>query len=264
MRVLTRDPERARSLLGAGAEIVPGDLSEPSSVRPALEGVERVYLATNGGDQALMEFNLIEAAKDAGVRRIVKVSLVGATHDTFVEPRRVHAAVEETVAASGIPATVLRASVFTDNFLDSADAIGGPGAIYGAAGDGRVAFVDARDIAAVAVEALTGEGHEGETYDVTGPEALTFAEAAEDIGAGIGRVVRYVELPDEDFSGALSGAGIPDEFVEIYSQGQRAAWEGTFAEVRGTVEELTGKPARTVEEFARDHAAALAGAKAFG
>jgi len=260
VRVLTRDPERARALLGAGAEVVAGDLTDPSSLGPALQGVETVYLATNRGDQALMESTLIEAATGAGVRHIVKISLVGATRDTFVALARTHAAIEGTLAASGIPATVLRANYFMDNFLGSADTIAGQGAVYGAAGDGKFAFVDARDIAAVAVTALTEGGHEGKTYAITGPEALTFAEAADKIGAGIGREVRYVDLPDADFQGALAGAGLPGALVEIYAQGHRAARLGVYAEVTGAVEELTGARARTLEAFAHDYADAFMGA----
>ena len=93
VRVLTRDPERARGIVGEGAEIVRGDLTDPPTLGPALEGVHRAYLATNAGDQVTMETNLIEAAEEAGVRRIVKLSLVGASPDSPVALQRVHAAI---------------------------------------------------------------------------------------------------------------------------------------------------------------------------
>lgn len=264
VRVLSRDPENARGLLGEGVEIVEGDLMDPSSLAPALAGVEKAYLATNNDDQALMESNFIEAAGEARVRHIVKVSVVGATHDNFVVLARAHAAIEEKLSASGIPATILRPYWFMENFLGSADTIAGQGTIYGSAGDGKVAFVDSRYTAAIAVEALTGEGHEGKEYAISGPEALTFAEAAEKIGAGIGREVDYVDMPEEDFKGALTGAGLPEMVTELFTQIFRNARIGTFAGTTGTIEELTGCPARKLEDFARDHADALTGAAVSG
>ena len=254
MRVLTRDPESARGLLGEGAEIVGGDLTDPRSLAPALVGVEKAYLATSHGDQALMESNFIDAAKEAGVRHIVKVSVIGATHDNFVVLGQVHAAIENKLAASGIPATILRPYWFMENFLGSADTIANQGAIYGSAGDGKVAFVDSRDTAAVAVEALAGQGHEGKEYAPSGPEALTFAEAAEKIGAGIGK----------DFKGALTGKGLPETIAEMFVQINRDARIGTFAEPTGAVEEVTGRPARGLEDFARDHTDAFTGAAVSG
>jgi len=260
VRALTRDLAQARTLLGEGAEIVAGDLTDPSSLGRALRGVERAYLATNGGDQVLMETNFIAAAKDAGVRRLVKLSGILATRPTFNVYAQAHATIEERLAASGIPATVLHPNWFMENFLGSASTIAGEGTVYGAAADGRVAFVDARDIAAVAVATLTESGHEGKIYAITGPEALTFAQAASKIGAGIGRAVRYVDLPDADFQGTLVGAGTPTELVELYAQSFRGARHGIFAEATGAVEALTGAAPRSLEMFARDHAGAFTGA----
>ena len=267
VRVLTRNAENARDLLGnpgKDVEIIEGDLTDPPSFASALEGVEKAYLATNNGDQALMESNFIEAAKNAGVHHIVKVSVIGATHDNFVVLAQAHAAIEDKLAASGIPATILRPYWFMENFLGSADTIAGQGAIYGAAGSGKVAFVDSRDTAAVAVRALTEEGHEGKEYAISGPEALTFTEAAEKIGASVGKEVKYVDMADEDFKGALTGAGLPEMVAEIFTQINRNARTGTFAETTNIVEELTGRPARTLEDFAHDHADTFTGAAVSG
>jgi uncharacterized protein YbjT (DUF2867 family) len=197
------------------------------------------------------------------VRHLVKISGVLASRPTFNQFAEAHAAIEKKLVTSGIPATILRPNWFMENFLGSAESVAKEGAIYGAAGDSKVAFVDGRDIAAVAVVALTEEGHAGKTYVVTGPEPLTFAEAAGRIGTGIGRNVAFMDMSEEAFESALSGAGLPDAFVYLFAQGFRAARAGIFAEVTGTVEELTGRPPRTLEEFAHDHAGTFAGA-AFG
>ncbi len=259
VRALTRDPARARGLLGPEVEIVAGDLTDPSSLGPALRGVARVYLATNGGDQVLMESNAIEAARRAEVGHIVNLSGILATYPTFNVYAKAHAIVEERLAASGIPATILHPNWFMENFLGAADSIATQGAIYGAASEGRVAFVDARDIAAVAVAALTQDGHMGKTYAITGPEALTFPEAAGRIGAGIGRPVHYMDLPDADFRGALAGASVPEDYIELFAQGYRAARHGVFAEATSTVREVIGTQPRTLEAFARDYADAFTG-----
>lgn len=100
VRVLTRDPDAAQQILIDGAQIVRGDLTDPASLSPAFEGVDRAYLATNGGDQVLMESNFIEAARDTGVRHIVKVSVIGATHDNFVVLAQGHAVIEDSNSKS--------------------------------------------------------------------------------------------------------------------------------------------------------------------
>ena len=146
-----------------------------------------------------------------------------------------------------------------ENFLGAADSIATQGAIYGAAGDGRVAFVDARDIAAVAVKALVEDGHVGKIYTISGPTALTFAEAAREIGTGIGREARYADLPDADLRGALSSAGVPGDFIEVYSEGYRTARLGLYDRVTSTIEELTHAQPRTLQGFARDYAGVFAG-----
>lgn len=254
VRAVSRDPERAKQLLPVGVEIVAGDLTNADAVTRVLQGVDKVYLATNGADFYDAETNLIRGAQAASIRHIVKVSVIGASFDNFVVLAQAHAAIEQQLAASGIPATLLRPNWFMENFFGSASTIIQQGAIYGSADEGKVAFIDSRDTAAVAVAALTVSGHEGKEYQLSGPEALTFAEAAQRIGQGLGRDIHYVNLPEQDFQQALIGGGVPAEFTDIFLQINRNAREGNLSKVTDTVATLTGQSARTLEAFAHDYA----------
>ena len=258
VRALTRQAHHARTLLPASIDIVEGDLTDADTAARVLRGVDKVYLATNGNDSVVAETTLIRAARAARVQQIVKVSVIGATPQNFVVLAQAHAAIEQELRAADIPATILRPNWFMENFFGAADTIKSQGATYGSAGDGKVAFVDSRDTAAVAVMALLGKGHEGKEYQITGPEALTFAEAAQRIGKGIGRQVAYVNLSDENFQAALLGAGLPAQVAEIFLQINRNAREGNLAQVTNTVAELTGAPARSLEAFAHDYQAVFA------
>ena len=257
LRVFSRNAAHAATLLPTGVQIVQGDLAMPDQIGAALAGVERVFLTTNSDDkQVEIETRAIEAIQKAHVQHLVKVSVIGASPTHYVAYAQFHAAIEAKLAAAGVPATILRPNWFSENFFGSAQTIA-QGALYGSAGDGRVAFVDSRDTAAVAVAVLTNDGHTGKSYQITGPQALTFAEAAQQIGVGLGRPVSYVNLADTDFQSALVEAGLPNEVAGLVIQINRNAREGNLAEVTTTVRDLTGSPARTLEEFARDHAEAF-------
>lgn len=255
VRALTRNAQHAATMLPSSIELVEGDLTDADTAARVLRGVDKVYLATNGNDFFVAETMLIRAARQARIQHIMKVSVIGASPQNFVVLAQAHAGIEQELQASDIPATILRPNWFMENFFGAADTIKSQGATYGSAGNGKVAFVDSRDTAAVAVAALLGQGHEGKEYQITGPEALTFAEAAERIGQGIGQQVQYVNLSDDQFHAALVGAGVPAEGADIYAQINRNAREGNLSQVTNVVADLTGAPARALETFARDYRA---------
>ena len=239
VRALVRDAEKAKNLLPPSVELIVGDLASEGDVRRALDGADKIYLAVGDTpDQQQLEINVVDEAEAAGVAHIVKTSMLGANPDATMTFARWHAAVEQHIAGTGILTTMLRPNWFHQNFLESAVTISREGALYGAAGDARLAFIDARDIAAVAVIALTEEGHEGAEYYLTGPESLTYKEAAERLAAGIGRTVKYVQLDDADYRAGLLAAGVPqwlaDGLVEL-EQGNRA---GLWTDVSPNVETL--------------------------
>jgi uncharacterized protein YbjT (DUF2867 family) len=259
VRVLSRDGERARALLGPAPEIVVGDLSDPDLVTKLLQGADGAFVTTPGSpDQPALENGVLDAAVAAGLHRIVRVSVIGADPAHHVRYARWQADIEQHTAGLDLPVTLLRPNWFAENFLGSAPTISSHGALYGSAGDGRVGFVDSRDTAAVAVVTLLEDGHDGREYVVTGPAALTFAEAAEQLGEGLGRPVAYVDLPDAQLEQALLDASLPPELAADVVAINRNAREGNLDTATSTVQDVTGRPSRSLAAWARDNASAFA------
>ena len=264
VRVVSRRAGHVPDVLGREVaevlEVVEGDVRDRNLLAAALDGVERAFVTLPGSaDQAELEAGVYEAAARAGLRQLVKISVIGPAEDHVVPYARYQFEAERALAASGVPATIVRPNWFAENFLGSAPTIAGQGAVYGSAGDGRVAFVDSRDTAAVTAHVLTTPGHEGREYVVTGPESLTFAEAAARIGEGLGRQVTYVDLDDDAFAAALTQAGLPPEVGAAVVAINRNARRGALAGVSSTVPDLLGRPATPLARWASDNAGAFSG-----
>ena len=252
VRVLTRDPERARDLLGDGAELVMGDFTKPATLAQAVAGVERVYLVTPGApDQVEQERNVVEAARRGGVSHIVKQSVIGASVESPSALVRWHAEAERAVEASRLSYTFVRPTLFMQL---AAELVGADGAIYSSVGEARLGFVDTRDVAAVAIAGLTSRWHEGKTYTVTGPEALTWREAAARLSS-TDRPVRYVPVPEEAARQSLASF-MPEWRVEPTLEFNREIAGGLMDAVTGAVEAVTGARPRSFADFVRDMAAA--------
>lgn len=222
------------------------DWQRPETYAPALKGSDAVYLVTPSGveDPSDMVAGLLEAAKAAGVRRVVAVSSMGVEFPG--EPADSgRLKLERQVAASGLEWTVLRPGGFNQNF--SEDFLR-PGIVHmdmlsTATGDGRVGFLDAGDIAAVAAAALSEDRHGGATYTITGPEALSFAEAAAIIGGAAGRPIGYRQIAPEELGGILAAAGVPEDYAAMVVRDQLAIRDGQGARLTDVVERITGRPA---------------------
>ncbi|WP_460503286.1 NmrA family NAD(P)-binding protein, partial [Hymenobacter agri] len=187
-RALVRSLPAAAALQGQpGVELVVGDLDDPASLAPALVGVERTFLLTNSTERAeQQQLNFVQQARQAGVRQVVKLSQWAADRLSPVRFLRYHAAVEEAIRASGLAYTFLRPNLFMQGLLGFRESIVHQGVFFAAIGDARVSVVDIRDIAAAAAAALTESGHEGRTYNLTGPAALTHAEMASQLAQAQG------------------------------------------------------------------------------
>jgi uncharacterized protein YbjT (DUF2867 family) len=252
VRAFVRDPGRAAQLLSDTVPLAAGDLTEPGTLDAALEGVGRVLLCMgNRPDQAHLEISAIDACRRAGVGRMVKISAKGAQVGSPVPFWDQHAHIEDHLWRSGIPSVVLRPRTYASNLLASAAVVGQLGRLFAPAGSTRIAFVDPRDVASVAVSALLEAGHVGRTYTLTGPQSLTFAQVAQCWGEIAGRPVEYVDVPDEAARASLLGLGIPpwiaDGIVAVFGQLR----QGTAAGVNDQVERILGRPAGPVEEFLR-------------
>jgi len=268
VRALVRHPERARGLLGPGVELAVGDLETAAGLRAALEGAERVLvIAPLGPRLAEMEAALVDAAARAGVRHAVKLSTLGVAERADgggPEPRqyRLHREPERRLERSGMAWTHLRPGPFMQNLLAQAPGVAAGGVLRGAWGAGAIAPVDARDVAAVAARALLDPGHEGRVHALPGPEALTWPEVAGRLGRALRRPVRYVDLPPEDVAGSLRAHGASEWMAGALLEVMAGVRRGAPPQAFDAVGPLTGRPARRLEEFARDHARAFAGPRA--
>jgi len=240
VRALTRDPGRAR--LPEGAQPVRGDLTEPDSLLPHLEGVTGLHLITFGGDDyapLTTAARLVELTTRAGVRRVTVLC------DFYPGP------VEEALAASSLTWTLLHPVEFMANTLDWAESVTGDGVIREARTHPS-ALVHEADIASVAVTALTGDGHGGRAYALTGPEALTPGERVAVLSRVVGREIPLARIGPEEEAERLRALGHDEEYVRFAIQLATEPPEvGT--RVVPTVEEVTGRPARGFEAWAEEH-----------
>lgn len=262
VRALVRNPEKAAFIREAGFETVEGDFDRPETLGAALEGVERALLLT-APDPRTVEHqrSFIEAAKRAGTRHVVKFSAIGAGAGGPEGFGKWHGQVEEALKASGLAWTMLQPNFFMQNLLGQARTIAGEGAIYQPVGDARASFVDVRDIAAVAVKALTEDGHEGRSYVITGPEALSYGEVAERLSAAIGKRVDYVSITPEDFRKGALAAGLPEWLVGALEVLNKILAAGEASVVTNVVREVGGKEPIDFDKFARDYAGAFGGGR---
>jgi uncharacterized protein YbjT (DUF2867 family) len=265
VRAFVRDPDKARRLFGDTVELSVGDFADPAAVRAALDGAERLVLS--GPDdprRVAWERAAIDAAAAFGVRRIVKVSSLVAEPGNPVAFCDWHGRIEQHLRASGVPAVMLRCGPYMTNVLAAAEPVARDGVLPAPAGDARIAMIDPRDVGAVAAAALVEPGHDGRTYVLTGPAAITYADVAADLGAATGHPVRYVPVSDDDARRAMVRQGLPDfvaaQVVAVFAMLRR----GVAERVTSTVETLTGRSPHPFRAFAHDHAAlfapALAGA----
>ena len=240
-----------------GVEAAPGDFTDKASLERAMAGVTAVYLLSAGDQLSVHEANAIDAAKAAGVKLVVKHSVAGAQYKAPGFPSW-HRAGEERLEASGIPYVFLRPASFASNALYWAGSIKGQGTVYGALGDAAVPVIDPEDIAEAAATVLTTPGHEGKTYELSGPESLTTAQEVETIGRVIGRELKYVNVPDDAARQSMLGMGMSPAYVDaMISLIQMLRGIGRIEPYPGDVETLTGHKPRSFGQWAEANAAAF-------
>ncbi|MET8234280.1 SDR family oxidoreductase [Micromonospora sp. NPDC005298] len=249
VRALVRDLSRAPRL--DGVDYTVGDLDSPATLTAAFQGVTTLWLLTPMGPAAPSQsMNAVWAARQAGVRHIVRLSAIGAAHDAPTRNGRLHALSDAELQASGIAWTILRPSFFMQNLLASKAGEH----LYGVFGDARVGAVDVRDIAAVGAEILIApERHEGMVYTPTGPESITLDEAAHDIAEALGEPVRYVPQTAEQIRDNLLRAGLDTWSAEVLAEYRVAYGSGWGDFTTDHVARVAGRPPRSFAQFARDH-----------
>lgn len=255
VRVLVRDPKKAMLLESRGAEIVVGDLGSLPSIDKAMKGIKTVVLVSPG--VPTQELNVVQSAKSAGIEHIMKVTS-NASADSPIARRRWQTEIEAGLIASGLDYTLVRANAYMQNVLALAPAIKKTGGFGLSAGKGRVGMIDARDVAAVAAEIIASSApHVGKTYKLTGPQLLTYSDVAAILSKVLGRAVTYHELSFEEDKDVMMLAGLPKELAEMNAQAFSMIADGDAGWLSEDVPSLLGRPARSFEEFAIDHASAF-------
>jgi uncharacterized protein YbjT (DUF2867 family) len=241
-----------KAAASAAVETVMVDFNQPESLRAALKGVDRVFLVgPPTAELPKLERKAVDVIKQSSVRHLVKLSAMGGREAVF--PGQ-HADSEDYIKASGVPYTFLRPNGFMQNMVTyNAPTIQAQNAFYGTEGDGRISQIDTRDVAAVAVKALTEDGHVGKVYTVTGPEALTNSEAARILSTELGRQIRFIKLPSEQLRQSLLSAGMPEWSANALLDLQRLYRDGKAATVTTDVERVLGRKPINFAQFCHDY-----------
>ena len=261
VRALVRNPAKAEAIAALPhVEVAQGDMARPETLAAALHEIDRAMLISSSDPMMLdVQSNFIDAARKAGVRHVVKLSgIMPELHSAF-RFARMHGEIEKRLEASGMAFTHLRAGEFMPAYFRQAPNIVAKGAMFLPMEDARIASIDVGDIAEIAASVLTGSGHEGKTYPLTGPEALTMTEVAAKLSAATGKPVRYVNVPPEDARQAQLAAGMPpylaDALFELFAE-RRNGKEGTVWPDAAT---LLGRAPTSFDEFAGRNAAVFRG-----
>lgn len=250
---LARSDASARELTARGVRVVRGDLGDPATLRPAMRGITRLFLLSSGVDPHAGEAAAIGIAREAGVRRIVKLSALGSHADATNSFLRGHARAERLLEDSGLEWTSVRPTFFMQNWLIyNAPSIRAGQPVYSNTGESRLAWVDTRDIAGVVAAALTGDEHVGRILDLTGPEALSYSQVTERLGKRLGRTVQHIAVNDRAAYAAMA-AGMPAAYAFALTTLNQAVRRGIAETTTDTVELVTGRPARTMDAFLTEH-----------
>ena len=248
IRVLVRD-ERKVAHLDRRVERAAGDLNDPVSLGPAMRGIDRLYIVTPVTEQVV---NLLQAAKQAGVKHVVKQSTIEA--DRSLGPGRWHREQEELIKSMGFAWTFIRPTMFTSNTIEWWGAtIKSQDAVYFPGGNGKVPPVDPRDVAAVACTILTHPGHEGQIYEVTGPESLTIGEMVQVLAKALGKPLQYVNVPAFLAAIWLRRFGMSRELVKGLMETLGALRRNEYAYVTDIVERVGGVKPHTFEAWCREN-----------
>ena len=250
---IVRNPAKAEALSKQGLIVRQGDYNDQAALTQALAGVEKLLLISSSevGQRAAQHRNVINAAKDAGVKFIAYTSLLHA--DTSPLGLHVeHVETEKLLAESGIPFALLRNGWYSENYLASAPAALAHGVFIGAAGEGKIASATRADYAAAAARVISEEGHAGKVYELAGDSAWTLSDLAALLSEASGKKVVYQNLSEADFAAALKGAGLPDGLAEMLADSDIGASKGGLFDDSQTLSKLIGRPTTSIADSVND------------
>jgi NAD(P)H dehydrogenase (quinone) len=243
---LARTPSKAADL---GVEVREADYTRPDSLDKALVGIDMLLMISGSevGQRVPQHRNVIDAAKKAGIKRVVYTSVLHGERSTLsLAPE--HVETEALLKASGLSVTLLRNGWYTENYTAGIEPALENGALIGSAGQGRIASASRADFADAAVAVLTSAGHEGKTYELAGDSAYTLAELAAEISRQTGKDIPYKDLPPADYTAALIEAGVPAPWPEALASFDVEASKGALFDDSRILSKLIGRPTTSLKE----------------
>jgi uncharacterized protein YbjT (DUF2867 family) len=259
-KVMVRSKETAKDFEAKGIKAVQGDFERPETHAVALANVQTVFLLTTPRPDAVaVERKFLAACKAKGVRHVVRLSAIGANPWASSALIRNHGKCEALLEESGLQWTILRPTIFMQNLVPMiGPSVSKESTFYAPAGDALMPWVDTRDIAAVAGTVLTAKGHENLVYEITGPDALTYAQVAECLSSQLGRQISYVNVPDGAAHQSMVTMGMSPWFAEgMLTLYHMFKVNGATAQTLETVERLTGRAPRTVAAYLKENETAF-------
>ncbi|MFE3990922.1 SDR family oxidoreductase [Streptomyces goshikiensis] len=249
LAVVVRNKEKAADLAERGIDVRIADYDDAASLAGAFHAGDRVLLISGSevGRRVPQHTAVIEAAKSAGVAQLAYTGILGGPEADF-ELAAEHKVTEQAILDSGLPYTFLRNGWYHENYTGNLGTVLEHGAVVGNAGAGRVASAARADYAAAAAVVLTGDGHLGRVYELSGDTAWSLAEYAAEVAAQAGRAVEYTEVPAEAHLSILTGAGLPEGFAALLVDVDAAISRGRLAGTGGDLSRLIGRPTTPVSE----------------
>ena len=238
-----RSPEKAADLAALGVQVRQADYTQPATLDAALRGVSKLLLISSSevGQRAAQHANVIDAAKRAGVQLLAYTSILHADRSPLGLAGE-HKETEAMLAASGIPTVLLRNGWYIENAVASVPPALQHGAYIGAAGEGRFSSAARADFAEAAAVVVSTDGHAGKVYELAGDDAFTLTEFAAELSRLSGKVVPYIDMPEEAYKGALVGAGLPEGFAALLADSDAWAAKGALFDDSRQLSALIGRP----------------------
>jgi uncharacterized protein YbjT (DUF2867 family) len=255
-RAIVRNPEKAAALKAAGVELVIGDVTDRAVLEKAMTGVDKALMTMPNGEKQLdLEKQFVDVAKARGVKHVVKMSSMEAIPNAKAPIPKIHYASEQYLQKSGLAWTMIKPNFFMQNFLGSGGTIKEQGKFFLPMAQGKTVMIDTRDIGACVAVVMTTPGHEGQAYQLTGPEVLGFADAAERFTKVLGRKIEYVHVPMPAYRQTLARFLTNEWHLNAVCELFQEIADGQDLHLTGTVQKLTGKSPTSLEQFIRDHQA---------
>lgn len=243
---LVRTPSKAADLGVAARE---ADYTKPATLDAAFKGIDTLLMISSNeiGQREAQHKAIVAAAKKAGVKRIVYTSILRADVST-IDLAAEHRATEAAIKASGIPYTFLRNGWYTENYAAGIQGAVAGGALYGSAGNGKIASAARADYAAAAVAVLTTAGQDGKVYELAGDTAFTLADLAAEIAKQTGKTIPYKDIAEADYAAALAGHGVPEGFAKMIAGWDVETAKGQLFDDGKMLSKLIGRPTTPVAE----------------